>query len=40
MFSGSGGPPVFSPGAPTLMDELPEKEPKPDLVKRFIRWIA
>jgi hypothetical protein len=23
-----------------LMDEFPEKEPKPNWVKRFIRWIA
>jgi hypothetical protein len=44
MFSGYG-PPILPPGAPTLMDEClmnegPEKEPKPNLIKRFFRWIA
>lgn len=39
MFSGYG-PPILPPGAPTLMDEHPEKEPKPNLIKRFFRWIG
>jgi hypothetical protein len=39
MFSGYG-PPVIPPGAPTLMDEQPEKEPKPGFIRRFFRWIA
>jgi hypothetical protein len=34
------GLPIYPPGAPTLMDEFPEKEQKPNWFKRFIRWMA
>jgi hypothetical protein len=41
MFSGFG-PPILPvpPGTPTLLDEPPEKEHKPNMVKRFFSWIA
>ncbi len=39
MFSGYG-PPIIPHGVPTLMDEVPEKEPRPNIVRRFLLWIA